>query len=54
MAENEVNLKELANILGHRTGEFILQVYVEQKPEIHEGVCQYMAFFDSFIGGALE
>lgn len=41
MAENEVNLKELANILGHRTGEFTLQVYVEQKPEIHEGVRQY-------------
>ena len=41
MAKNEVNLKELANILGHRTGEFTLQVYVEQKPEIHEGVCQY-------------
>lgn len=41
MAENEVNLKELANILGHRTGEFTLQVYVEQKPEIYEGVHQY-------------
>lgn len=47
MAENEVHLKELANVLGHRTGEFTLQVYVEQKPENHEGVCQY---FDLLAG----
>lgn len=51
--------------LGHRTGEFTLQVYMKQKPEIHEGVRQYleksvndiegyMAFLDSFIGGTLE
>lgn len=50
MAENEVNLKELANVLGHRTGEFTLQVYVEQKPEIYEGVHQYFDLLAELAG----
>lgn len=50
MAENEVNLKELANVLGHRTGEFTHQVYVEQKPEIYEGVSQYFDLLETMTG----
>lgn len=45
-----MNLKELANVLGHRTGEFTLQVYVEQKPEIYEGVHQYFDLLAELAG----
>lgn len=41
MENNSVNLKELAEVMGHHSSDFTMNTYVEKKQPVFEGMREY-------------
>jgi len=42
MEGNRVNLKELSEVMGHRSSDFTMKTYVEKKQPVFEGINKYL------------
>ncbi len=42
MEGNRVNLKELSEVMGHRSSDFTMKTYVEKKQPVFEGIKKYL------------
>ncbi|MCD8083572.1 MAG: site-specific integrase [Clostridiales bacterium] len=54
MENNHVNLKEMASVLGHTSGEFTLQVYVDKSTPEFPGVKKYFDFLKDSVQQAMK
>ncbi len=51
MEGSSVNLKELAEIMGHHSSDFTMNTYVEKKQPIFEGTKEYLAILECAVKG---
>ncbi|MCD8368942.1 MAG: site-specific integrase [Clostridiales bacterium] len=49
MENNQVNLKEMALVLGHTSGDFTFQVYVDKSIPVFPGVKKYFNFLEDIV-----
>lgn len=51
MEDNRVNLKELAQIMGHHSSDFTMKTYVEKKQPVFEGMKEYIDILERAVKG---
>ncbi|MCI9362212.1 MAG: hypothetical protein HFG65_14965 [Hungatella sp.] len=51
MENNSVNLKELAEVMGHHSSDFTMNTYVEKKQPVFEGMREYLDILERAAKG---